>query len=394
VSPVAPATAVSATWCIRFLNGPLRGRTIALKHGANVVGSGADCDILLQGDVLPRHLVFTVGDIAVSIKKLGTAIVKLNGEELSLQRRSVVRGDIISVGQVDFELGKVSLDASVPDIPWENRAGNELDEPDAVTSNVEAEPTDSRKSALPLKPALIAALGVLAITLVFWVGLSDKPSGSDRVWNAASDQPDFETLHRVIAQHPELKVVDRPNGQLSVRGFVASRARRAALMESLRGFGDGVSVNIHAADEIVEQAYRYLGEPGLSIDYAGQGRLIVTGVTKNNAVHQKVARLAEDLRSVVAVIDEVEAENPQARSAQQRSSEFTKWENSLPAQMVGLTEFTNGMRHIQLANGVRYYEGATLESGEELVNIEADHLVVTKSKKEDVVDAQANPLAQ
>ncbi|HRK57002.1 MAG TPA: hypothetical protein PLQ67_05700, partial [Burkholderiaceae bacterium] len=245
-----------------------------------------------------------------------------------------------------------------------------------------------------IKPALIAALGVLAITLVFWVGLSDKPSGSDRVWNAASDQPDFETLHRVIAQHPELKVVDRPNGQLSVRGFVASRARRAALMESLRGFGDGVSVNIHAADEIVEQAYRYLGEPGLSIDYAGQGRLIVTGVTKNNAVHQKVARLAEDLRSVVAVIDEVEAENPQARSAQQRSSEFTKWENSLPAQMVGLTEFTNGMRHIQLANGVRYYEGATLESGEELVNIEADHLVVTKSKKEDVVDAQANPLAQ
>lgn len=385
MSPVAPATAVSATWCIRFLNGPLRGRTIALKQGANVVGSGADCDILLQGDILPRHLVFTVGDIAVSIKKLGTATAKLNGEDLSLQRRSVVRGDIISIGAVDFELGKVSVDSNAPDTRWNSRTDSELDEPEIIAQAEQPDLTP-RRVAIPLKPAIIAGLGVLAVTFMILIGMSSTPSG--QAWNIISSQPDFETLHRVIAQYPELKVVDRPNGQLGVRGFVASRARRTALMESLRAFNGHVSASIHAADEIVEQAYRYLSVPGLSIDYAGQGRLIVTGTTTDEAVHQKIERLAQDLHSVVAVVDEVKASNPQVVAAQKRSSEFSKWENSLPSQMVGLTEFTNGMRHIQLANGVRYYEGSTLQSGEELVNIEADHLVVTKSKSGQELEEQ------
>jgi type III secretion protein D len=35
------------------------------------------------------------------------------------------------------------------------------------------------------------------------------------------------------------------------------------------------------------------------------------------------------------------------------------------------------MRHIQLANGSRYYEGSVLRSGAELTRIEADGLVVS-----------------
>lgn len=379
MSQATASASPSATWCVRFLNGPLRGRTIALKHGTNVVGSGSDCDILLQGDVLPRHLVFTVGDIAVSIQKQGTAQVRLNGDELSMQRRSAVRGDIISVGTVDFELDKLSVEGQA-DSAVEGRADADLDEPAALAMSTASPATTARaKTALPYRQALIVGGVIVLATVSIVMGLhSYEPGG--HTWTAISPTTDIESLHRLVADYPEVKVIDHADGKVGVRGFVESRTRRATLIETLRRFGDNVSVNVHAADDLAEQARRYLNEPDLSVDYAGQGRLVVSGVTTNEAVHDKVSRLGADLRSVVAVVDEVESERSKSSPLKNRS-DLSEWQGSLPAQMVGLTEMPNGMRHIQLSNGKRYYEGSTLKSGDELVNIEADHLVVTNTKK-------------
>ena len=45
--------------------------------------------------------------------------------------------------------------------------------------------------------------------------------------------------------------------------------------------------------------------------------------------------------------------------------------------MVSITEDGNGLRHIQLSNGSRYYEGSVLRSGAELKRIDADGLVLS-----------------
>ncbi|HJS04924.1 MAG TPA: FHA domain-containing protein, partial [Variovorax sp.] len=112
-----PAPAPNAGWCLRFLSGAVKGRTIALKPGINVLGSGGECEVMLPGgDVLPRHLVFTVGELVVSMQRLGTASARLNGEEMQQPRRSVVAGDIVSVGQIDFQ-----LDRSYPAAVQEDR---------------------------------------------------------------------------------------------------------------------------------------------------------------------------------------------------------------------------------------------------------------------------------
>ena len=47
------------------------------------------------------------------------------------------------------------------------------------------------------------------------------------------------------------------------------------------------------------------------------------------------------------------------------------------ARMVSITEDSNGLRHIQLSNGNRYYEGSVLRSGAELKSIDADGLVLS-----------------
>src|SRR5438552_18989044 len=92
-------------WCLRFLSGAMKGRTIALKPGQNVVGSNGECDVMLPGsDVLPRHLVFTAGELVVAVQKLGGGALQLNREEMQAARRSLVAGDIVTVGQIELQL--------------------------------------------------------------------------------------------------------------------------------------------------------------------------------------------------------------------------------------------------------------------------------------------------
>ena len=174
-NPTTNNSSPSPGWCVRFLNGPLRGRSIVLKHGTNVVGSGLDCDILLQGDVLPRHLVFTVGDIAVSVQKLGTAQARLNGDDLSMQRRSTVRGDIISVGAIDFELDKVRVEGSAPETPSEAKAESALDEPATVAMSMSPgssnAPLAMAKPWLPLRQGIAIGAVIVMATLSVVIGL-------------------------------------------------------------------------------------------------------------------------------------------------------------------------------------------------------------------------------
>src|SRR5688572_23690682 len=104
-TPHASTMTTRPGWCLRFLSGAVKGRTIALKPGANLLGSGADSDVLLPGgEVQARHLVIHVGELVVTLQRVGGAGAQLNGDELATQRRSVIAGDVVSIGAIDFQL--------------------------------------------------------------------------------------------------------------------------------------------------------------------------------------------------------------------------------------------------------------------------------------------------
>jgi len=130
---------------------------------------------------------------------------------------------------------------------------------------------------------------------------------------------------------------------------------------------------------MVEQARRYVGDPGVAVTYAGQGRLVLTGTVEDSAVRQKIRRLGEDLHPSVLVSDKVqyrEKSQPDNAGADQRAR-WDAWQSVLPARMVGITDDGSGLRHIQLSNGSRYYEGSVLKSGAELKQIDANGLVLS-----------------
>ena len=354
-------------WCLRFLSGAVKGRTIALKPGANVLGSGGDCEVMLPGgDVLPRHLVFTVGELVVTMQKVGTASARLNGEDMKQQRKSVVAGDIVSLGNIDFQLDRTYPAAAEPDDRM--FAGPESVLPGAT---VQAQPP-----AAPLPRHGYWAGGVLAVLAL--AGLTAVAVGAGNPSHHGTGSVNLAEVEKALAPFPEVEVLAAQGGQFAVKGYVESRQRRLSLQDAMAPFGRKVSVNVHAADEMVEQARRYVSDPGVAVTYAGQGRLVMSGTVEDESVRQKIRRLGEDLHPAVLVSDKVVYRpKPEGERNTDLQAQWSAWQSVLPGRMVSITDDGNGLKHIQLSNGSRYYEGSVLRSGAELKRIDPDGLVVS-----------------
>jgi type III secretion system YscD/HrpQ family protein len=362
----------AAGWCLRFLSGALRGRTISLKPGANVLGSAGDCDVMLpSGDVQSHHLQLNIGELLVSAQKLGAASAQLNGEEMPQQRRSVLEGDVISVAGIDFQLDRNQPVQAQPDA--QDSMFMSMDEHDALAAQ------SHREAAAPVRRkgrwvgGGVAVAGVLVV-----LGLASWDASGVR--GRSSDKVNLQEVERVLAAFPEVEAVAGSNGSVSLRGYVESRARKQALKQAIEPFGAQVTASVLSADEMIEQARRFISDPGVSIAYTGHGRLVVSGTSEDDALKQQVRRLSEDLHPVVLVSDKVQYRAKTVtrdENAERSREQWAAWQNVLPSRMVGITEDASGMRHIQLANGSRYYEGSVLRSGAELTRIEADGLVVS-----------------
>ncbi|HKX43118.1 MAG TPA: forkhead-associated protein, partial [Burkholderiaceae bacterium] len=185
-------------------------------------------------------------------------------------------------------------------------------------------------------------------------------------------------VEKALAPFGEVEAVAAPGGHVVVKGFVESRLRKQALQQALQPFGDRVSASVYAADELVEQARRFVGAPGVAVGYAGKGRLVLSGTADDEAVREKVRRLGEELYPAVMVSDKVQYRPaPAVDKEAALRAQWAAWQELLPARLVGITEGDDGLRSIQLANGNRYYEGSVLKSGAELQRIDANGLVLS-----------------
>lgn len=359
-------------WCLRFQSGPLRGRTIALRPGVNIVGSSGECEVMLPGgDVLPKHLALTVGELVVSAQKIGAASAQVNGAEMAQQRRSLVAGDVLTLGNID-----VQLDRSYPVQEQDDRMF-------APTESVlpgTAQPAPAARPAR-LQPHMRVAAGLLGLAVVGLIMLGvHQLAGSSR-GGVARGGVDMVEVDKAIADFPEVEAVSAPGGQIVLRGYVESRARKAALQQAMQPHGSRVAVHVHTAEDMVEQARQYVSDPGVAIAYAGNGRLVVSGTVDDDAVREKIRRLAEDLHPNVLVSDKLQYLPKPRKEARTEDADWDHWQSVLPARMVSITDDGNGLRHIQLSNGTRYYEGSVLRSGAELKRIESDGLVLGTDKQ-------------
>jgi type III secretion protein D len=252
--------------------------------------------MLPSGDVLPHHLQLNIGDLVVSAQKLG-ASAQLNGEEMPAQRRSMLEGDVISLAGVDFQLDRSQPAVAVPEAQ------------DSMFMSFEQHDTQLADAARAATPAVrrrgrwvgggVVLAGVIAV-----LGLASWDASGVR--GRANDRLNLQELERVLAAFPEVEAVAGANGSVSLRGYVESRTRKQALRQAIEPFGAQVSTSVMSADEMIEQARRFISDPGVAIAYTGHGRLVVSGSSEDDGLKQQVRRLSEDLHPVVLVSDKVQ----------------------------------------------------------------------------------------
>lgn len=357
----------TSTWCLRFLSGALKGRTITLRAGHSTLGSAGDCEVMLPGgEVQPHHLRFHVGDLIVSVQRLGDAPARVNGDELAQQRKSLLAGDIVSVGQIELELDRHFTERDDPMFEWSQ----------SMLADDEPEPTKAAPAARSSGRAKVAA-GVLAVA-----GLAAAAAWSS--WHVPRDEHaglNVAELQKTLTPFPEVEVMAVPGGQFAVKGYVESRMRRHDLEQALQRFGPRVTLNVMTAEDMVEQARRFVSSPGVAMTYAGHGQLIVSGTADDEEVRERIRRLAQDLHPTVLVTDKVQYRPAASPKAVDAVAQWSSWQGQLPARMVSITEDDSGTRFIQLANGSRYYEGSVLRSGSELRGIGVDRLTIEGGSK-------------
>jgi len=358
------STMSTPDWSLRFLGGALRGRSIALRAGPNTIGSAADCDVMLPaGDVQPHHALLQVGSVAAAFQALEGASSRINGEAVEHgQRRSLVAGDVLEVGQLELQFERAHA-VERADAAMFAEAGPQLaaDSP-AQAAGAQAASPRQRWTVITGVVALVAAalLGGLAL--------------GGRTGHAGGDPPalSLDEIQRLLKPYPEMEAVAAPGGRVGIRGFVATRADRQALQQLVAPYGSRITLSALPVEELLEQARRFVSDPAVQLRYEGEGRLVATGTVEEGDARGQLKRMADDLYPVLAVTDKV-----QYRSAdpKQRALEVAQqgiWQGILPAAVVGVTLEEGGLRSVQLANGARYYEGSTFRSGAQLLRIEPD----------------------
>jgi type III secretion protein D len=338
----------------------MKGRTIALHPGDNVIGSGTDCDVMLpSGDVAARHLVITVGDLVVTLRRVDAAPATLNGVDMQERRRTVVVGDVVAIGQAAFQFERLYPASDQDESPFD--WAESMFATNEPTNAPSPRPEPPRVRWVGAALLLLVALGMVALASV----------SSRSVSSMKGDEVSAEAVKHKISVFPEVEVVASADGKLTVRGFVESGARKQALREAVKPFGPGVVVSIQAADEIVEQASQYLGNPAIAVEYTGKGLLVVSGVSDDEKIRQKIRQLTEDFHPAVLVVDRVQFRAKQGANGADVRAQWAIWQGQFPARLVSITEDGNGVRYVQLSNGNRYYEGAILRSGTQVTRIDA-----------------------
>jgi hypothetical protein len=365
-------------WAVRFLSGPLRGRTQTLKPGACVLGAAADCDILLPStEALPRHLVFTAGDLALVLQKLEGAQLMLNGEAMQASRRSLVAGDVVSVGKTDFQIDHVYARRDAQEPPEHADSMFLADDAEGLSARA----ANARPRRGPLLWMLLAAsvLGAGAVLLVGWGrGAADSSPSSPL---SARLGVDFVRLEKTLRDYPDVEMAAAPGGRFSLKGYVETGARLNALRAAVRQVAPQAVVQVQVAEDMVDQAIRFIADPAVSVMYAGKGRLLATGSVEGGAARERIKQLNSDWQPAAFIEDKLSQREAQAQAQPPTDAQNVAfWQSQLPSRLVSVTEGEGGLRHVQLANGHRYFEGSQLKSGAEIKRIDADALDIRPAR--------------
>ena len=160
-------------------------------------------------------------------------------------------------------------------------------------------------------------------------------------------------------------------------GFTATQAQRDTLAQAARSVRPGIALRVTVGDELVQRAREFLADPGIDARYTGGGHLRLAGrpqlLTEAAALDRRLGQLRADLGSAVALQDALDR-------AQLRVAAAEPVVHPLPIRIAEV--HADEPAHFRDADGARYFEGARLADGAEVVRIRADEILFRRNGRE------------
>ena len=353
------ASLPKSPWSLRFLSGPLYGRSMPLKRGQNWVGSSADCDVILPDRaVAGRHLCLEVGDIAVAVRNVAdtpagaeATPVQLGGTPLPQGvRRTLSPSDAVDLGPIRFGVERIGGPATAvqePPAPVRERGVRWLIDMAGVGRFL-------RGRGSRAAPALVALWCVLAMITLLAAVLAIR--GEFR-FRSGSTTERIAQIQQALGNPREIVVAPMSDGTYQASGYVETQADRKTIGERAARIPKLTLGEIYVVGDLLATAQQFVSDGHLKVEYAGHGRVIVSGETNDYRVRDHLRVFARDARPAIEVVDNVQYKDGGPVEVGQ-NVDIAK------SSIVGVYADEDGMRFVTTRDGQHYFEGSRMPDGD------------------------------
>lgn len=355
------------------LSGVHDGASAPIDPAVTLVGRGEDCDVVLtDAGIAELHASITLAGGAPlwRLHADGTD-VPMPGDTCDdwyVPRR--VGPAWVSVVPAGFEWG-----ASLPLAPASDEPAAAGQAKGSAADTVTPLRQRARAAALVLAAALLALVAGAAVLLA--------QAGPGAVQAAPRSEPGgreamLDRLARLLVETRFGDVrIDADAQRVALVGFVDTDEQLGRLtLAARRIVGAGLAVQVKAGSELARRAQQFIGDPGIGVAYDGGGRLRLSGRPANAGapagLAARLAQLRADLGSTVVVADQLEAAPDPARAK--------AVEHPMPIRIAEVQ--VDEPAHFRTFDGARYFEGARLPDGAEVVRIGAHEILFRKGGRE------------
>ena len=364
------------------LTGRHEGATAAVDSAVTLIGSGGDYDIVLTDPgIAALHA-------SVAFNAEGRPVVRWHAPPAEAPKAPTEEGTRGAANDAAFpdrrpaepdwyepwQIGPVWVALAPAHFEWKQS----LRWPRPDDAPAPAAPGRARRALLWSLAGVGLAGGLL---LAAGAGLSfagaEPPAAS-----AATVAAQARQLRQRIAQLGLADVTLDTGGagtsiEWTLTGFVATQAERDALAQAARALRPGIALRVTVGDELVQRAREFLADAGIQPRYAGAGRLQMAGkpqqLTEAAALDRRLAQLRADLGQAVLLQDALDR-------TQLRVAAAEPVVHPLPVRIAEV--HADEPAHFRDAEGARYFEGARLADGAEVVRIRADEILFRRHGRE------------
>jgi type III secretion system YscD/HrpQ family protein len=299
------------TFVLKVLSGINAGASVRLRTGSLVIGRSMTSDIILHDDnIADQHVQLLITPSSITLQPLARPIF-VEGMEVTAESVELAPYQAVKLGNVKFWVADsrvtappVNAKAASTSAPKRQAASTES--PAAATSKAPQAPADkvTAKKRMGSKTWLALGLGLLLLAnAVYWAPQMNFLLQHLGVRDSAEQQA--ANLMQALGKQ-DFKLVNGPDGSVSLSGYTSTVAERNELMSRIQGAGLKANLHIWSQDEMADSAStiaRAMGQPSLRFKSGDtHGVLVAQGFVSKTADWERIkASILNDVGGIRSI---------------------------------------------------------------------------------------------